>query len=263
MAESFLVKSFKYHYMAYIDKSLIDYREYVFRGENMEEMASDTIFSVGCDWFKFKKNVIDKGSPANYSPNSAFIVGLWTCSFIWWYVNRFNEFYGEERDRYYIQKIVDNLWKKGLIKKSQYFIYDNELFETFDKIIDEFCDKNIVESIKDKRKPRRVTDKVSQNQRGVGLISNGYKITDRQKQNAKRLGVTIKPSSKSNKKIDVYKNGQYVCSIGDINYLDYDLYLKKSGKSYADERRKAYKIRHEKDRKVLHSAGYYADKILW
>jgi hypothetical protein len=43
----------------------------------------------------------------------------------------------------------------------------------------------------------------------------------------------------------------------------YDLHLKQSGIAYAEERRKAYKSRHEKDRKVLYSAGYYADKILW
>jgi len=48
-----------------------------------------------------------------------------------------------------------------------------------------------------------------------------------------------------------------------IRYLDYEMHLKESGKAYADERRKAYKSRHEKDRKVLRSVGYYADKILW
>jgi hypothetical protein len=35
------------------------------------------------------------------------------------------------------------------------------------------------------------------------------------------------------------------------------------GKAFADRRRKAYKQRHEKDRHVRGSAGFYADKLLW
>ena len=31
----------------------------------------------------------------------------------------------------------------------------------------------------------------------------------------------------------------------------------------ADERRRLYKIRHEKTRKVVGSPSYYADKLLW
>jgi len=38
---------------------------------------------------------------------------------------------------------------------------------------------------------------------------------------AEELNVTIKPSNKKNKKIDVYKNNKYICSIGDDNYTDY------------------------------------------
>lgn len=92
-----------------------------------------------------------------------------------------------------------------------------------------------------------------------------YRITKRQYDNARRLGVYIEPSRRKNKKIDVYsKNGQeYIASIGDIRYADYDIYLKTKGKEFADSRRKAYKSRHQKDRKVWRSAGYYADKILW
>jgi hypothetical protein len=49
---------------------------------------------------------------------------------------------------------------------------------------------------------------------------------------------------------------------------DYPTYLAKEKKGYyekgyANKRRKLYKDRHEKDRHVLGSAGYYADKILW
>jgi len=49
---------------------------------------------------------------------------------------------------------------------------------------------------------------------------------------------------------------------------DYPTYLAKEKKGYyekgyANKRRKLYKERHEKDRHVSGSAGYYADKILW
>ena len=52
-------------------------------------------------------------------------------------------------------------------------------------------------------------------------------------------------------------------SIGDDRYKDYPTYLKEKGKQYADVRRNLYKIRHNKDRKITGSAGFYADKILW
>ena len=90
-----------------------------------------------------------------------------------------------------------------------------------------------------------------------------YNITKRQRDNAKKLGVTIQPSSRKFKKIDVYRGGKLVASIGDIRYRDYDIYLKETSKAYADSRRKAYKTRHKKDRMVKYSAGYYADNILW
>ena len=36
----------------------------------------------------------------------------------------------------------------------------------------------------------------------------------------------IIPSTKKNKKIDVYKNGEYIASIGDVRYNDYPTYIK-------------------------------------
>jgi len=90
-----------------------------------------------------------------------------------------------------------------------------------------------------------------------------YKITERQKANASRLGVTIRPSTRKGKKIDVFKKGKKVASVGALGYADYDIYLKKAGKWVADSRRKAYKSRHSGNRNVPNSAGFYADKILW
>ena len=90
-----------------------------------------------------------------------------------------------------------------------------------------------------------------------------YTIKPRQKRAAKRLGVSIKPSTTANKKIDVYLDDKKISSIGDINYNDYATYLKSNGLKYADNRRRLYKIRHEKTRKVIGSKSYYADQILW
>lgn len=89
-----------------------------------------------------------------------------------------------------------------------------------------------------------------------------YKITNYSKNQAEKLGVKIKPSTNKNKKIDVYKNNELIASIGAIGYKDYPTYLKDNPK-IANERRKAYKSRHKKDRNIKNSPGYYADKILW
>ena len=95
-----------------------------------------------------------------------------------------------------------------------------------------------------------------------------YKITNYTKQQAKKLGVVVKPSSVKGKKIDVFKKGDKVASVGALGMNDYPTYLAKEKKGYyekgyANKRRKLYKDRHEKDRHVVGSAGYYADKILW
>ena len=90
-----------------------------------------------------------------------------------------------------------------------------------------------------------------------------YKILPYSYQKAKELDVEIKESEKKNKKIDVYKNGKYICSIGDDRYLDYPYYIKQYGKEYADKRRELYKIRHERYRNIVGTPSYWADKILW
>lgn len=90
-----------------------------------------------------------------------------------------------------------------------------------------------------------------------------YSITNYTKQQAKKLGVVVKPSLVKGKKIDVFKGGQKIASVGAIGYSDYPTYIKTKGKAYADERRRLYKIRHSKDRNVKGSDGYYADKLLW
>jgi hypothetical protein len=87
-----------------------------------------------------------------------------------------------------------------------------------------------------------------------------YKILPEHYDNAKKLGVEIKPSTNKMKKIDVFKNDKKIVSIGDINYKDYQYYIIEKGLEYANERRKLYLGRHRKDKNL---AGYYARLILW
>ena len=83
--------------------------------------------------------------------------------------------------------------------------------------------------------------------------------TDLKKASARaaKLGVTVRPSTRKHKKLDVYDSaGNRVASIGDVRYSDF--------LQHGDpERRRRYKLRHEKNRHVKGKPGYYADKILW
>lgn len=91
-----------------------------------------------------------------------------------------------------------------------------------------------------------------------------YQITERQEENATREGVIIFPSKRKNKKLDVYNaDGEYLLSIGDIRYKDYCIYLAEKGKDYAENRRRLYKIRHQKTRHKKGTPSYFSDKILW
>jgi hypothetical protein len=92
---------------------------------------------------------------------------------------------------------------------------------------------------------------------------SSYKIKPHSIKQAHLLGVTIKTSANPSKKIDVYKDGDKIASIGSSGYNDYALWMEKKGKAYADERRRLYKARHEKDRNKVGTTSYYADKILW
>lgn len=91
-----------------------------------------------------------------------------------------------------------------------------------------------------------------------------YRIKSYSLEQARKLGVTIKPSSVEGKKIDVFnKKGEKLASIGAIGYGDYPTFKEQKGKEFADEKRRLYKMRHAKDRVVRGTPGYYADKILW
>tara|TARA_E500000305_G_scaffold88496_1_gene75243 strand:+ start:1112 stop:1387 length:276 start_codon:yes stop_codon:yes gene_type:complete len=90
-----------------------------------------------------------------------------------------------------------------------------------------------------------------------------YKITQYTKKQARRLGVHVKPSTRGNKKIDVFKDGKRIASVGHKAYGDFPTFTKTRGKEYADERRRLYKIRHEKTRHKKGTPSYWADQLLW
>lgn len=74
-----------------------------------------------------------------------------------------------------------------------------------------------------------------------------YHITEYTYRKAQEWGLTVKPSSNPKKKLDVFKNGKKVGSVGAIGYGDYPTFIKENGKAYADERRRLYHIRHTKN----------------
>jgi hypothetical protein len=88
-----------------------------------------------------------------------------------------------------------------------------------------------------------------------------YTIKPYHLQQAKRLGVEIKPSTKKFYKLDVYKDGEYLTSIGDIRYKDYQLY-KEIDPELAEKKRDLYWKRHKKDN-VPFTRGWYALNLLW
>ena len=90
-----------------------------------------------------------------------------------------------------------------------------------------------------------------------------YNILPYTANKAKKLGVQIKPSQTKHKKIDVWKHDKFICSIGDIRYGDYPTFIGLYGLKVAEDRRRLYKIRHEKDRHIKGTPGWYADQLLW
>jgi len=90
-----------------------------------------------------------------------------------------------------------------------------------------------------------------------------YEITDYTRAKAKALNLEVKPSTNSKKKIDVFSlkgKREKIASIGAAGMGDYPTYLKTRGKSFADERKRLYNLRHKKDSGI---AGRLAQSLLW
>ena len=90
-----------------------------------------------------------------------------------------------------------------------------------------------------------------------------YHITKYTFNKAKKLGVTVKHSTNNTKKIDVFKNGKKIASVGARGMNDFPTYINKNGLKFAKTRRRLYRIRHRKDRHIKGSNGFLADKLLW
>jgi hypothetical protein len=86
-----------------------------------------------------------------------------------------------------------------------------------------------------------------------------YKITPYTLKKAKALGLTVNPSKKANKKIDVFEDGVYLASVGHTSYKDYGMYLQEGDKKQAEERRRLYHLRHKKTTLPERLAG----SLLW
>lgn len=89
-----------------------------------------------------------------------------------------------------------------------------------------------------------------------------YKILPQQRAAAKKLGVTIKPSTVKGKKIAVYRSGVKVGDIGALGYGDYWNYYA-ADKMIANKKRDSYRARHDGEQNVICSPGYFAWYILW
>ena len=93
---------------------------------------------------------------------------------------------------------------------------------------------------------------------------SNYIITQYSYDKAKQLNLIIKQSKNKGKKIDVYDiDNTFLHSIGDIRYNDYPNYCIIFNKQYADERKRLYHIRHQKNINVINSKQYLSANLLW
>jgi len=91
-----------------------------------------------------------------------------------------------------------------------------------------------------------------------------YKILQYSYKQAKKIGVIITPSDSPKFKINVYSiNGILLTRLGSTGYGDYPTYILTHGQEFADNRRRLYKLRHERDRHIVYSRGWLVDNILW
>lgn len=90
-----------------------------------------------------------------------------------------------------------------------------------------------------------------------------YRISTYTRKQAARLGVTVRLASNPAKKIDVFKDGHKVATVGACGYKDYPTFLREDGKEVANRKRNAFKSRFERYRHRRGSKAWYADQLLW
>ena len=149
----------------------------------------------------------------------------------------------------------------------------NKLFheketEIIKKIEQKHDDKNLLENMPsepfiDPRRGYNETTSYEINEMNKKKGGSKYTITRYTRKQAKKHGVKVKLSTNPKKKIDVFKKGKKIASVGATGYGDFPTFQKTEGMKSAKRHRKNYKRRHEKDRHVKGSPGFYADKLLW
>jgi hypothetical protein len=90
---------------------------------------------------------------------------------------------------------------------------------------------------------------------------SAYVIQPYTKQRAKELGVQVKPSADPKKKIDVFKDNEYMFSIGAKGMKDYPTYKKWDGSIVAEHRRRLYRARSAHFEPQ--TKGWYSRELLW
>jgi hypothetical protein len=86
-------------------------------------------------------------------------------------------------------------------------------------------------------------------------------ITEYTRNQAKKFGVQVKPSKKSNKKLDVFRGDTYIGSIGAKGYSDFGIYIEGGDRKFAEERRRLYHLRQKDGPKD--SSAYLSKRLLW
>jgi hypothetical protein len=92
-----------------------------------------------------------------------------------------------------------------------------------------------------------------------------YEISDYTKNKAKQLGLIVYPSDNPKYKLEVYdeKTGLFKCYLGASGYKDFEIYLKENGIDFAENRRRLYFARHQKDISKIGSRGWLSWCLLW
>jgi hypothetical protein len=90
-----------------------------------------------------------------------------------------------------------------------------------------------------------------------------YQITDYTLKQAEKYGVSVTPSKRREKKIDVFKDGKRIATVGANKYKDYPTYIKERGQEYADERRALFKKRFARYINKEGTNAWWANVLLW
>ena len=173
-------------------------------------------------------------------------------------------------------------WSKGHLNLEKFPVKGNKVqaVDPWDKLFHEkdtefikkieqkHDDKNLLENMPsepfiDPRRGYNETTSYEINEMNKKKGGSKYTITRYTRKQAKKHGVKVKLSTNPKKKIDVFKKGKKIASVGATGYGDFPTFQKTEGMKSAKRHRKNYKRRHEKDRHVKGSPGFYADKLLW